>query len=116
MNGGIIQNSLENIKRIPESVYIALLIIFVGLSSFALGRLSAFEVASQPIRVTAPDLVDGEALVIGGQVIGSRSGNKYHFPWCSGVERIALHNRVWFKDENEARQRGYSPAGNCQGL
>ncbi len=52
----------------------------------------------------------------GGQVVASRSGKKYHFPWCPGAETISEKNKIWFADEKEARRRGYTPAGNCKGL
>ncbi len=52
----------------------------------------------------------------GGLLVASRSGKKYHFPWCPGADTIAEKNKIWFKDEQEARRRGYTPAGNCKGL
>lgn len=52
----------------------------------------------------------------GGQIVASRNGNKYHFPWCSGAQKIAEANKIWFSSIEEAREAGYTPASNCKGL
>ena len=57
-----------------------------------------------------------EPLPKGGQVTASRYGKKYYAPWCGGANRISPRNKIWFKDENTAKQAGYTPAGNCKGL
>ena len=120
-----------------RELYTALLIIFVGFASFGLGRLSRLEGLREPLRieqvsahalqasVTTPaslypskveQSVDANLIAVGGQIVASRSGNKYHFPWCSGAERIAEGNKVWFNSIEEARKAGYQPASNCKGL
>ena len=52
----------------------------------------------------------------GGQLVASKTGAKYHFPWCSGAQRISETNKVWFDSVEEARKAGYTPASNCKGL
>ena len=52
----------------------------------------------------------------GGQVVGSKNGTKYHFPWCAGAQRIKEENKKWFDSVAAARAAGYTPAGNCKGL
>ncbi len=52
----------------------------------------------------------------GGQLVASKGGTKYHFPWCSGAQRISEANKVWFNSTDEARKAGYTPATNCKGL
>lgn len=52
----------------------------------------------------------------GGQFVASKSGAKYHFPWCSGAQRISEANKIWFTSVEEARKAGYTPASNCKGL
>ncbi len=51
-----------------------------------------------------------------GLLVGSVNGSKYHYPWCGGAQRIKEGNKIWFASIEEAKNRGYSPAGNCPGL
>lgn len=50
------------------------------------------------------------------EVIGSKSGKKYYFPWCGTVKRIKPENQVHFASIEEARAAGFLPGGNCKGL
>lgn len=51
------------------------------------------------------------------QAIDSIRGNKrtriYHWPGCENYDDIALHNRVPFKNREEAEKAGYRAARNC---
>ncbi len=47
--------------------------------------------------------------------VGSKNSNKYHFPYCSYAKRIKEENRVCFSSEEEAKSKGYVPAGCCVG-
>ncbi len=49
-------------------------------------------------------------------VIASKSGTKYHYPWCPGAKQIKETNRISFATPLEARASGYTPAANCPGL
>ncbi len=51
-----------------------------------------------------------------GEVVVSKNGSKYHYPWCSGAKRMNESNKVWFKTIAEAKSAGYEPAKNCNGL
>ncbi len=51
-----------------------------------------------------------------GEVIGSKSGKKYYFPWCGTVKRILPQNQVHFASIEEARAAGFTAGGNCKGL
>lgn len=48
-------------------------------------------------------------------IMASRSGTKYYYLWCSGVNRIKEENRVWFSTAEEARGAGYEKSKNCPG-
>jgi hypothetical protein len=50
------------------------------------------------------------------EVVASKLGKKYHYPWCSGAKRISPANKITFKSSEEARKAGYTPASNCKGL
>lgn len=51
-----------------------------------------------------------------GNVIASKTGKKYYFPWCGTVKRIKAENQVFFRTISEAKSEGYLPGGNCKGL
>lgn len=117
-------------------ILLSILIIVVSLTSFFLGRFSITEnthkiqqkaefVSTVNQAITqkegsvettnkTPD-VPQSAQSEGGYV-ASKSGTKYHLPWCSGAKRIKEENKVWFATKEEAEAAGYSPASNCKGL
>lgn len=123
-----------------KEFYTVLLIVFVGLSSFGLGRLSKLEESKMPISIYSAaafsatssargvgggggrvandeDLtIKDSAISAGGKIVASKTGTKYHYPWCAGAQRISEANKVWFNSVEEARKAGYTPAGNCKGL
>lgn len=103
-------------KRVGEWG-IPILILFVGLSCFGLGRLSASESARPAVSITHADTASEMPKIgPGGLIVASRTGSAYHFPWCAGAETIKEGNKVWFEDEEAARRAGYAPAKNCKGL
>lgn len=96
---------------------IPIIVMFVGLASFGLGRLSTLESVKAVVSIeSAATQPASAAVTIGGMVVASRSGSAYHYPWCSGAATMKEANKVWFKDEAAARAAGYKPAGNCKGL
>jgi len=100
---------------------VALIIIFVGVSSFGLGRLSALENEQFDVYIENPSdtQLEGmaiEALENEGKYVGSKNGSSYHLPWCPGAQRILPKNQIWFDTIEEAENAGYNPAGNCKGL
>jgi len=121
-------------RKATDSILIAS-IILLSVLSFGLGRLSVSEVSNQggvalcealPARVqTASVALSGapkESADVPGEVktqgtyVGSKNGSVYHFPWCSGAQRIKDENKVWFATKEEAERAGYRPASNCKGL
>ena len=48
-----------------------------------------------------------------GSVIASKSGKKYYFPWCSGINRIKIENRIYFDTELDAQNKGLTLASSC---
>lgn len=95
--------------------------VFIGLICFALGRLTAGgpkeEVLFQPATLVTSQ--NSETTKSEGksvlqvkteqiQFVASKSGSKYHWPWCSFAERIKEENRIYFGSEQEAQAAGYS--------
>jgi len=113
-----------------------LLVILVGVASFGLGRLSVTDgkgtvevlpplstpseaLGAQQTSVPTTSALSasvGSATTAAGKFVASKSGTKYHYPWCSGAKRIKDENKVWFNTVEEARAAGYTPAANCPGL
>jgi hypothetical protein len=138
MNGYILQyveHTLLNIRgKIKEweervtrkDVFTALLVVFVGLASFGLGKLSAEGGGREPVSVEYREAYVGSSgsaleaderdIPAAGEVVGSVNSDKYHLPWCSGAQRIKEENLVRFASIAEAEAKGYVPAGNCPGL
>lgn len=140
-----IQEIREKIKEVAErlgtkEVYTILLIIVVGFGSFGLGRLSKLQESKKPIRIeqtliagvgnkdsrpvsqkiSSPNqeqnATEEKPLAMGGQIVASKTGSKYFFPWCAGSARISAANRISFNSVEEAKKAGYAPASNCKGL
>lgn len=131
----IVQDFMNRIKRflLKRDIYVVLIVLLVGLGSFGLGKLSdraqenervtleeAFSDTTQFVAGTTTDVGVGEEVpeipAATGLFVGSRNSDKYHYPWCSGAQRIKEENKIWFASEKEAEAAGYTPAANCEGL
>lgn len=113
-----------------DDIFLSAIIVMVGFGSFAIGRLSALHELSEPLVIThenAPatvarsidsgrQQVEAARQPTEGGVVASKTGSKYHFPWCAGSQRIKEANKLWFATVEEARTAGYTPAENCKGL
>ncbi len=99
-----------------QDVFIVVAVFLVGISAFGLGRLSATEESKPAIRMIQNTMENEEPIRIGGKVVASKNGSRYHFPWCGGANRINEKNKIWFGSIDDARRAGYTPAGNCKGL
>lgn len=127
----VISGIKENFD-IKQDTFIILVIIFIGLTGFGLGKLSALEKGREPIQITPTNSVNipivqntnipmSAAAMISsetakGMLVASKSGTKYHFPWCAGASQISENNKIWFNSYEEALKAGYTPASNCKGL
>jgi hypothetical protein len=127
-----------SIKDFAEKIkpfYFLFLFIVIAAIFFALGRLSAIEERHQPIKIVEPtsdetanaiSAVSGEAdasdgattgaTATSGEVIGSKTGKKYYFPWCGELKIIKPENQVKFASVDLAKAAGYTPGGNCKGV
>jgi hypothetical protein len=132
---------LPRFRKIPDDLFLGLIIILVAFGSFGLGRLSKIEGAKAPIRIeNAPESADSwlghgtitfapqsssTAIIapsIQGsdatdtQLVGSKNGTKYYYPWCTGVSKISPANLIHFASKADAEARGYTPSATCKGL
>lgn len=93
------------------------LVVVTCLGAFGLGRLSALVEARPLVELRhAPEMAAPAALNLGGQLVASKYGSYYYYPWCSGAAKIAQANQRWFPDTASAEAAGYRPAKNCKGL
>lgn len=114
----------ENLK----DLFLALIIFLTALISFGLGRLSKLEENKTPLIIHQPatpvvsantainEPTDAQTTNQKGEVVASKNGTKYHFPWCAGAQSIKEENKIKFASVEEARKAGYAPASNCKGL
>ena len=119
-----------------------ILIILACFASFGLGRLSVLNSykKGRGILIKEPFVLPASAVAVsgalegeretraekksvlpsvtnsGGQVVASKNGSKYHFPWCAGAKQISEQNKIYFDSAEAARAKGYMPAANCKGL
>ncbi|MDP3661588.1 MAG: hypothetical protein Q8R17_01950 [bacterium] len=124
-----------NIQELKEKinssdVFFSAVVVLVGFASFGLGRLSKLEDTREPVRIEntlvekTPALAavalaapaQSSPMQAGGQIIASKTGSKYHYPWCAGASQISEKNKRLFASVEEARKAGYTPASNCKGL
>ena len=122
----MIQEFGQKIKGILEknwdTAFIIAIMFLVALASFGLGRVSVMhEVVSleaTAVEAVSEEIMEPALLPIAqtGQYVASRSGTKYHFPWCSGAQNIRESNKIYFDSKEAAEDAGYAPAQNCKGL
>jgi len=116
---------LEKLKLLlsEDAVYTSLLIIFVAVASFGLGRVSITDGEKQvanPSGVTfiQPQIKENkpETPQIGTeiQLVASKSGTRYHLLTCPGASQIKDENKVFFSSVEKAKAAGYTPAANCE--
>ncbi|MEK7538340.1 MAG: hypothetical protein AAB552_00720 [Patescibacteria group bacterium] len=128
--------SRPNLPNLNEEVFFILVVMLVAFGSFGLGRLSKIESTKTPVRIeNAPIVTDETFKMLGAdsskpnslsanvaemtseaELVGSKNGTKYHYPWCSGANRITESNRIYFASKSDAEKAGYTPASNCKGL
>lgn len=138
-----IQEWRKKIKEFPRAlrsdIFLVAVIVLVSVASFGLGRLSVFYGEHDPIKVVYPSSQSGavagafdstlegeggalqssdlQSAALGdGQYVASKSGSKYHLPWCPGAQSIKEENKIWFSSKEDAERAGYTPAGNCKGI
>ncbi len=119
-------NWKAKLEQFLESRYfIILAIILVAITAFALGRISGLQEKREPVRVISGSSGEvkgayseegSSAPSESAQVVASKNGTKYHYPWCAGAKQISDKNKITFNSIEEARAAGYTPASNCKGL
>ncbi|TAJ13534.1 hypothetical protein EPO56_03090 [Patescibacteria group bacterium] len=104
--------------RLWDKLFIVGIIVLVGLSSFAIGRLSVVSISHDEFSVVYPSQsVKEEDFINAGSAgyVASKTGSTYFFPWCGTAMNIKPENKLYFLTKELAENAGYK-AGNCNGL
>lgn len=125
-----------------QRIVVFLAMILVSVISFELGTLKGADWQKDPVviekvpenqvvklseagtcvaqGVSSPNVLgakDGESVASDKQekceFVGSKNSNKYHKKTCSWATRIKESNRVCFESIDDAKNKGYIPAGCC---
>ena len=131
---------MEKIKHFIESekgkdILTILIVVFVGIGSFFLGRLS--KVQNSDIKIEYPTNYQGNTPTLSNQAnlsqngtntgqntalgqqatenyFASTRGHKYYSLSCSAGKTIKQENRIYFATSTEAEKAGYSLSSSCQ--
>lgn len=113
-------NIPESIKKFKDFVgqdfFILALFLLSTTISFSLGYLAAKDEYKEEVRIDTSAMVSATTEEGERVYVASVTGTKYHFPWCSGAQRIKEENQIWFSSKEDAELAGYEPATNCPGL
>jgi hypothetical protein len=114
------------VHEMKEELLVCFIIILVGISAFGLGKLSVYSSQDDEVRILSQYTNTAAAVEstgldqiqksVNGEVVASKSGKKYHYPWCAGAKQISEKNKITFNTIEGARAAGYTPAANCKGL
>lgn len=111
-----------------DRLFIALLLVVLVVTAFGLGRL-AERAAQTPNPTSVSVAADHNERTSTSsrleqavndtsdiQYVASKSGTKYHLPWCPGAQQMKESNKIYFDSKTAAEAAGYTPAANCKGL
>lgn len=122
-----IHDSVEKIKGWTkgdewQDVVIVIIVLFVGIGSFFLGRWSKMDSKIDtnsaslgnlqlPIK---PTETATQAQSVTGNFVASKNGTKYYPLGCSGIDRIKEENKIYFENETEAAASGRTKSSTCK--
>lgn len=101
-----------------EALLLIVVLMFVGISSFGLGRLSNVSNSqSSAVVITGSVLVNNlpetNDIIESGMYVASRNGTKYYPKDCAGAKKILDNNKVWFSSMSEAEAAGFDQTSMC---
>lgn len=105
-------------KRRLDDLWMVAVVVLVAVTAFGIGRASVLYGEKGSFEIVYPNQQAsvGAATVAEGEYVASKTGSKYHLPWCAGAASIKPENKVYFKTKEDAEAAGYEPASNCKGI
>ena len=107
-----------------ETVLFLLIVVFVGVSSFGLGRISKKESLTNNSEIVIEDeafdgnIKSGDNSLVNlsteKRYVASKNGKMYYSLGCSGAKRIKTENEVWFKTREDAEKSGFIFSSTCK--
>lgn len=94
--------------------FFILILIFSSSVSFFLGKISILYDFEKDIKQESVVLHKKESQKV--EFVASKKGSVYHFPWCAGAINLSDKNKIFFDSREDAKDSGYRPAKNCEGL
>ncbi len=126
-------NKIKGQIGIDRNTLLTLLIlVFVGIGSFGLGRLERGELIQKsnikldntnviPVKeeIGKSNSVESSDFKIDTNsrrkmYVASKNGKLYYGVNCSGANRIKIENQMWFATTLEAEDSGFSKAASCK--
>lgn len=96
-------------------ILIILIIVLSNLGSFGLGRLStSSNYQNDEVEIIVPELSNLEIDESKFSFVASKNGTKYYPINCKSASRIKEGNKVYFTDEQEAKDSGLERSSTCQ--
>ncbi len=126
-----IKSAYQGLKEgieIKNDLFLVLLIIFTGLCSYGLGKLSVLEKRTEPMLQAKTDVKNEsplntiststvkttQAVKSDREVYASKNGTKYYYSDCSSLARIKEENKVQFASAALAEASGLTLASGCK--
>ncbi|PIR41507.1 MAG: hypothetical protein COV31_01390 [Candidatus Yanofskybacteria bacterium CG10_big_fil_rev_8_21_14_0_10_46_23] len=115
----------EFLSKNKETFVLGIVMFFLAFTAFQIGRIKSPARIQDSIKIydyhSNPDLTEKDSPqnpiistpALDLRVVVSKNSTKYHFLWCSGSKSIKEENKIYFANELEAQNRGYTLAGNC---
>ena len=130
----MISKLLEFIKNKQSELVLGIAVTLISIIAFESGKISALRHLKEPLEIknsltntyensnmsnqsqknSIRQNKAGTILKNDFHVVASKNSMAYHFSWCSGAKRIKEENKITFSSEQDAKNRGYTLASNCQ--
>lgn len=103
-----------------------LVMIFVAIGSFALGRfvpesnsrlideLNCSDQSAKAIESSSIKAIGNMEIVANKNYVASKNGKNYYPVNCKGANRINPENMIWFGSKEEAEGSGYTFSSICK--
>ncbi len=113
-----------------STILFLFIIVGVGISSFALGRLSVDNDFGQKLELGASSISPNKLILDENiredknpltneeskekRYVASKNGRMYYPLGCASAKRIKPENEVWFSSESDALKSGYIKSSMCK--